>query len=108
LPAAPGSTLRSAAERFHRDFYTAALDPLGSLPLDRIPGQPHPLPLGYRIEDAKRRINTAMRALGGGATVAGSCAWHVVGEDRSLRKWHGLGDRGVTRQAATGVLVGPA
>ena len=37
--------------------------------------------------DARRRVHEALEVLGGINSPAGSCAWHVVGCERSLQDW---------------------
>jgi hypothetical protein len=47
-------------------------------------------------------------ALGGVASPAGSCVWHVVGLQRSVREWamrQGWGGRPVRQEQAQGILV---
>jgi hypothetical protein len=47
-------------------------------------------------------------ALGGISSPAGSCVWHVVGLQRSLREWairQGWGGRSVRQEQAQGMLV---
>jgi hypothetical protein len=49
-----------------------------------------------------------MQALGGISTPAGSCVWHVVGLQRSVREWamrEGWGGRPVRQEQAQGILV---
>jgi hypothetical protein len=49
-----------------------------------------------------------MAALGGPSTPAGSCVWHVVGLQRSVREWairQGWGGRPVRQEQAQGILV---
>ena len=49
-----------------------------------------------------------MAALGGISSPAGSCVWHVVGLQRSVREWamrQGWGGRPVDHKAAAGILV---
>jgi hypothetical protein len=49
-----------------------------------------------------------MEALGGHVSPAGSCVWHVVGLQRSLREWafrQGWGGRPVRQEQAQGILV---
>jgi hypothetical protein len=49
-----------------------------------------------------------MRALGGISSPAGSCVWHVVGLQRSVREWavrQGWGGRPVRQEQAQGILV---
>jgi hypothetical protein len=49
-----------------------------------------------------------MAALGGFSSPAGSCVWHVVGLQRSVREWaigQGWGGRAVRQEQAQGILV---
>jgi hypothetical protein len=49
-----------------------------------------------------------MAALGGISSPAGSCVWHVVGLQRSVREWalrQGWGGRPVREEQAQGILV---
>ena len=49
-----------------------------------------------------------MEALGGISSPAGSCVWHVVGLQRSVREWairQGWGGRPVRQEQAQGILV---
>jgi hypothetical protein len=49
-----------------------------------------------------------MAALGGISSPAGSCVWHVVGLQRSVRDWairQGWGGRPVDHKAAAGILI---
>jgi hypothetical protein len=49
-----------------------------------------------------------MQALGGISSPAGSCVWHVVGLQRSVREWairQGWGGRPVRQEQAQGILV---
>ena len=50
----------------------------------------------------------AIRAVGGIASPAGSCLWHVVGWERSLKEWaleQGWSGRRVSQEAASGILI---
>jgi hypothetical protein len=56
----------------------------------------------------RRRVHKAMAALGGISSPAGSCVWHVVGLQRSVREWsmrQGWGGRPVDHKAAAGILI---
>jgi hypothetical protein len=64
--------------------------------------------LSERQLDARRRVHQAMQALGGISSPAGSCVWHVVGLQRSVREWairQGWGGRPVRQEQAQGILV---
>jgi hypothetical protein len=43
--------------------------------------------LNERQLHARRRVHESMAALGGISSPAGSCVWHVVGLQRSVREW---------------------
>jgi hypothetical protein len=50
-----------------------------------------------------------LKALGGVASPAGSCLWHVVGSAVTLKEWalhHGWNGRVLSPEAASGVLIG--
>ena len=52
-------------------------------------------------------MHEAMLALDGISSPAGSCVWHVVGLQRSVREWairQGWGGRPVDQKAAKGIL----
>jgi hypothetical protein len=96
-----------AARDFQAAFTTASLDPIRAAPILRV--------LGGRTEnvndrqiDARRRVHEAMQALGGIASPAGSCVWHVVGMQRSVREWamrQGWNGRPIRQEQAQGILV---
>jgi hypothetical protein len=96
-----------AATDFQAAFTTANLDPIRAAPILRV--------LGGRTEnvndrqiDARRRVHEAMQALGGIASPAGSCVWHVVGMQRSVREWamrQGWNGRPIRQEQAQGILV---
>ena len=81
---------------------------LRALPVLRVPGTGREPDLGERQLHAKRRVHEAMQALGGLSSPAGSCVWHVVGLQRSVREWamrQGWGGRPVRQEQAQGILV---
>ena len=101
--------MRQAAEDFHALFMLAQLEPLRALDLTRLPQGIGELPLSLRQAEAKKRIGRALDALGGSASPAGSCVWHVVGCAWSLKDWalrQGWGGKPLSQEAASGVLVG--
>ena len=57
---------------------------------------------------ARERVARALDALGGHGSPAGSCVWHVVGMQCSIREWalrQGWGGRLVRQESAQGILV---
>jgi hypothetical protein len=83
------------------------------------------LPIGHDYESAPRRdpasrisqacgssarnvVWRAIQAVGGIGSPAGSCLWHVVGWERSLKEWaleQGWSGRLVSQEAASGILI---
>ena len=50
----------------------------------------------------------AIQSVGGIASPAGSCLWHVLGWERSLKEWaleQGWSGRRVSQESASGILV---
>jgi hypothetical protein len=105
--------MRQAGEDFRARFAIAQLDPLRAL-------DPSHLRLGdkrvradgagpgRRIEAARDAVWRAIQAVGGIASPAGSCLWHVLGWERSLKEWaleQGWSGRRVSQEAASGILV---
>ena len=57
---------------------------------------------------ARDRVHDALAALGGMASPGGSCVWHVVGLQMSLREWamqQGWNNRPLRRGEASGILL---
>ena len=83
------------------------MDQLRAMPLIRIPGGSGDS-LTDRQVAAREQVAHAMMALGGFESAAGSCAWHVVGLEHSVREWalrQGWGGRSVGHAQAQGMLV---
>jgi len=102
------SEMHDAARAFQADFATANLDPLRALPILRVPGTGREPDLNERQLHARRRVHKALETLGGISSPAGSCVWHVVGLQRSMREWairQGWGGRPVRQEQAQGILV---
>jgi len=98
---------RLAGEEFGRSFQIAHLDPLRAASLLR--GDAGGAALGHGSERARRRIIDALDALGGHGSPCGSCAWHVLGTELSLRAWatrEGWGGRPLRPEVAKGTLLG--
>ncbi|TPQ51016.1 hypothetical protein C2U72_10505 [Prosthecomicrobium hirschii] len=99
----------SAARDFEAAFTLASFDrmPSASLVLVHAPGTGVGS-LSDRQIGAREHVFRALDALGGMGSPAGSCVWHVVGMQASLREWsmrQGWGGRAVRHEAAQGILV---
>src|ERR1700757_2748325 len=105
--------MSQAGEDFRTRFATAQLDPLrapdwsrlrvGGSSRFRAADEP-----GLRIEGARDVGWRAGQAVGGIGSPAGSCLWHVVGWERSLKEWaleQGWNGRRVSQEAASGILI---
>ena len=105
--------MRQAGEDFRARFTTAQLDPLRALDLSQLrlgdrPSRSGDEGPGLRIEAARNAVWRAIRAIGGIASPAGSCVWHVVGWECTLKAWaveQGWNGRRVSQEAASGILV---
>jgi hypothetical protein len=100
--------MHDAAKDFQAAFIVANLDQLRALPILRVPGTGRDPDLNDRQLQARRRVHDALQALGGISSPAGSCVWHVVGLQRSVREWairQGWGGRPVRQEQAQGILV---
>ena len=105
--------MRQAGEDFRNRFAIAQLDPLRAFDISRprigdragfrSTGGP-----GSRIEDARKLVWNAIVAVGGLGSAGGSCIWHVVGWQQSLKEWaleQGWNGRRVSQEAASGILI---
>jgi hypothetical protein len=100
--------MHDAAKDFQAAFIIANFDPLRALPSLTVPGNGREPDLHERQLDARRRVHEALQALGGIGSPAGSCVWHVVGLQRSVREWairQGWGGRPVRQEQAQGILI---
>jgi hypothetical protein len=100
--------MHDAGRDFQAGFIVAQLDPLRALPVLRVPGTGREPEFNERQLDARRRVHQSLEALGGLSSPAGSCVWHVVGLQRSVREWairQGWGGRPVRQKQAQGILV---
>lgn len=105
------SGMHQAAEDFRALFHRASLDPLRAPDLARVPSgvRAGGLSLSFGQVDARTKVWTALEVLGGIASPAGSCVWHVVGSEWSVKDWalrQGWGGRPLSQEAAAGILVG--
>ena len=100
--------MHDAARDLQASFIIAQLDPLRALPIGRVTGSGREPDLSERQMDARRRVQKTMEALGGIGSPAGSCIWHVVGLQRSVREWamrQGWNGRPVRQEQAQGILI---
>jgi hypothetical protein len=100
--------MHDAAKDFQATFIIANLDPLRALPILRVPGTGRDPEMNERQLDARDRVHKALEALGVLSSPAGSCVWHVVGLQRSVREWairQGWGGRPVDQKQAQGILI---
>jgi hypothetical protein len=100
--------MHDAARDFQAQFTIARFDVVRCMPLMRLPGGGGPGDLTDAQVDARRRVGSALDALGGLGSPAGSCVWHVVGLQSSIREWamrQGWGGRPVRVEQAQGILV---
>jgi hypothetical protein len=100
--------MHDAARAYQAAFIIANLDPICATPILRVSGCKHEPDLNERQIDASRRVHTALQALGGINSPAGSCVWHVVRLQRSVREWgirRGWNGRPVRQEQAQGILI---
>jgi hypothetical protein len=100
--------MHNSAKDFQAAFIVANLDPIGARPVLRVPGTCREPDLSERQLGARRRVHKALEALGGISSPAGSCVWHVVGLQRSVREWamrQGWNGRPVRHEQAQGILI---
>lgn len=107
------AAMRQAGADFRARFAQAQLDPLRAIDLSRLrlgersTRRDREAP-GLRIEAARRAVWVAIQSVGGIASPAGSCLWHVLGWERSLKEWaleQGWNGRRVSQEAASGILA---
>ena len=99
--------MHDAAVVFRARFRAASLDDLQPMAWDRVPGGSGD-GMTERQAAARRHVASAMDALGGFGSAAGSAVWHVVGLECSVREWaqrQGWGGRPVGAPQAQGMLV---
>ena len=92
---------------FRTLFRSAAIDSMATSQLIRLAGSTAG-DLSSRQLDARRRVSTALDALGGHHSPAGSCIWFVVGLEMSVREWaarQGWSGRPVPQPIAGGMLM---
>lgn len=100
--------MRAAGVLFHANFILAHLEPLRAADPGRVGGC-GAVPVRYGSQAAKDAVCAALNALGGDDTLAGCCAWFVLGHKDSLTTWaareRGKG-RNISTENASGILIG--
>jgi hypothetical protein len=78
----------TAGQEFRRVFATAFHDGIKAVDIAEptVSGRKRAAVVPH-IEDAREIIAAKLRFLGGSHTLAGSCAWHVIGEAMPLEDW---------------------
>ncbi len=100
--------MHEAGSMFRGQFRAAMLDGMRVSALIRVTSSGGDAS-GERHAAARERIAGALAVFGGADTACGSCLWHVVGLEHSLREWagrQGWGGRPVHHVQAQGILVG--
>jgi hypothetical protein len=104
--------MHAAGRDFQAAFTVACFDSMPRVNLNLMGRSPSPAHDVYNLSDrqlaARERAARAIDALGGHGSPAGSCVWHVVGMQTSVREWalrQGWGGRPVRQESAQGILV---
>jgi hypothetical protein len=99
--------LHDAGVIFRTQFRAAALNGMRPMPLVRVTGGKG-LTLTEHAIAARDKVADVLALFGGSDSACGSCLWHVLGLEFSLREWatrQGWGGRGVHHVQAQGILV---
>jgi hypothetical protein len=104
--------MHAAGRDFQAAFTIACFDSMPRVNLNLMGRSPSPAHDVCHLSDrrlaARERVARAIGALGGHGSPAGSCVWHVVGMQTSVREWalrQGWGGRPVRQESAQGILV---
>ena len=99
--------MHEAGCMFRTQFRAAMLDGMRVSALVRVSGGGDDGPT-ERQAAARRRVAEALSLFGGTDTACGSCLWHVVGMECSVREWagrQGWGGRSINHVQGQGILV---
>ncbi len=79
----------NAGRDFHSCFTTAALNSMPMSSMERTSGHGRAGNENFTVAqiDALKKINSTLNCLGGPNSLSGSCVWHVVGCETSIREW---------------------
>jgi hypothetical protein len=96
-----------AGDRFRSTFRRAQIDPLKAADWLHISGGKMEA-AASRTDNARESIWRALVAVGGLHSASGSCLWHVLGWERTLKEWaleQGWSGRQVSQDMARGILI---
>ena len=99
--------MHEAGSMFRTQFRAAMLDSIRVSALVRVSGGSDDGPTEHQAA-ARRRVAEALSLFGGTDTACGSCLWHVVGMECSVREWagrQGWGGRAINHVQGQGILV---
>jgi hypothetical protein len=99
--------MHDAGVIFRTQFRAAALNGMRVMPLLRVSGGKGATLTEYTIA-ARDKVSDVLGLFGGTDSACGSCLWHVLGLESSLREWatrQGWGGRSVNHVQAQGILV---
>lgn len=99
--------MHEAGSMFRTQFRAAMLDSIRVSALVRVSGGGDDGPT-ERQSAARHRVADALAMFGGADTACGSCLWHVVGMECSVREWagrQGWGGRPINHVQGQGILV---
>jgi hypothetical protein len=100
--------MRGAGEDFRESFQRAHLDPLRAANLERIGFTLIATMPSSRVEAARQHVWKTITDIGGLGSPAGSCLWHVVGLEESLKHWAMLQEwrrKQLDQETASGILI---
>ena len=93
----------AAGRRFQGEFYRASLDPLRAADMARTPiGTTVRNIPGTRVERFRDDIAKAMSAIGG---KCGSCAFHVIGLQITIKAWASIYSEHISRRITPGMAT---
>lgn len=99
--------MHDAGCMFRTQFHAAMLDSMRVSALVRVSGGSDDGPTEHQAA-ARRRVADVLALFGGADTACGSCLWHVVGMECSVREWagrQGWGGRSINHVQGQGILV---
>ncbi len=100
--------MHDAGREFQVRFTVAGFDVIRCTSLTQVPRAARVRDLTETQVDARRRLGAALDALGGLGSPAGSCVWHVIGLQCSIREWamrQGWSGRPINERQAQGILI---